>query len=143
MATEKPYNQGTWTASEFNSWIISALRARFLRWGPRTEALKRARVARGLYLCAKCNQVGPASLAPEPGKTKRKNNAVVDHIDPVVCPYQGYQGWNIYIQRMFVEPDGLQVLCRACHRAKTGAEMLSRLGSKRAAKASLDGKGAM
>ena len=53
---------------------------------------------------------------------KRVNNIQVDHIDPVVDPAKGFENWHTYIERMFCEADGLQVLCRECHQKKTDDE---------------------
>ena len=63
-------------------------------------------------------------------KKKRANNAIVDHINPVVDPVDGHQGWDIYINRLFCETDNLQVLCKKCHDAKTLVEKHIRKKSK-------------
>jgi hypothetical protein len=76
----------------------------------------------GRYLCACCGDIGPATLPPLQGQKRRRNNAAVDHIDPVVCTRRGYIDWNTYIERMFLEEDGYQVLCWKCHSAKTRDE---------------------
>ena len=47
---------------------------------------------------------------------------MVDHIDPVVDPKVGFVDWTTYIERMFVEEDGLQILCKECHDKKTRFE---------------------
>ena len=64
----------------------------------------------------------PASLPPKKGNKKRINNAVVDHIAPVVDPVTGFISWDDTIARMFVEEEGLQVLCHKCHSRKTMEE---------------------
>jgi len=46
----------------------------------------------------------------------------VDHINPVVDPAVGFVDWNTYINRMFLEEKGYQVLCHACHGIKTRDE---------------------
>jgi len=53
----------------------------------------------------------------------------VDHIDPVV-PVTGFTTWDEVIERMFVEKDGLQVLCKACHKAKCDEEKQQRKQAK-------------
>jgi hypothetical protein len=50
----------------------------------------------------------------------------VDHIDPVVSVEHGFEGWNVYIERMFCEADGYQVLCKTCHSIKTANERKAR-----------------
>lgn len=125
----KPYNSGQWTAARMRSFISSALRAATRRWGPKHEALKKACVGKKLnaatgkeiyhYKCAGC------------GKLFKGADVAVDHINPVVDPDKGFQGWDIYITRMFCEVDGFQVLCNECHSIKTQNEKEIRYESKR------------
>jgi len=133
MAKEKPYNGGQWTVARFHSFIKSALRGASKRWGPRHEAKRAARVERGVYMCAgykrKPHKV-PASLPPAEGKTRRIDNAVVDHINPVIDPEVGFTTWDDVIERLFCEADGLQVLCHACHQLKTKDERAKRNGKR-------------
>ena len=81
-------------------------------------------LARGIYKCARCARNKAPQLPCRHWKeSKRKrNNAAVDHIDPVVDPAVGFIDWNTYIDRMFIEAEGYQVLCHKCHTAKTNAE---------------------
>jgi hypothetical protein len=56
-------------------------------------------------------------------KDRFKNNEVVlDHIVPVVDPKLGFTNWDDYINRMFPEKEGFQVLCNDCHDIKTELE---------------------
>jgi hypothetical protein len=57
----------------------------------------------------------------------------VDHVDPVVDPVAGFLGWDQFIDRLFYGPQ--QVLCTACHDAKTTRERDQRTLARRAAKA--------
>lgn len=50
-----------------------------------------------------------------------KHMVQVDHVNPVVGE-EGFQTWDIYIQRLFCEATNLQVLCSFCHLAKTGRQ---------------------
>lgn len=118
----KTRNGGNWTEARFKSFVISALRSASQRWGPKNTAKTKARVSRGVYECQGCGKHGPATLPPPEGKKRRINNACVDHIDPVVDPETGFVDWNTYIERMFCELDGFQVLCHKCHTAKTQKE---------------------
>lgn len=121
MKNEKTYNGGTWTSARFKSFIISAIRQATHRWGPRSEALKRARVSRGEYVCAACGKHMGATTwrtyktGARKGKPKKVKDAIVDHIEPVVDPLVGFVDWNTFIERMFVEVDGFRVICHDCH----------------------------
>ena len=53
----------------------------------------------------------------------------VDHIEPVV-PVSGFTTWDEVIERMFVEKEGLQVLCKECHRVKCQEEKQQRKQAK-------------
>lgn len=116
-AVDKPHNGGQWTPARFRSFIKSALRAATKRWGPVNAVRKDARVDRGIYMCA--------GYKKRKHKVKRtvdgKMNIFVDHIEPVVGP-EGFKDWNTMIERMFVEADKLQLLCRDCHDRKSKDE---------------------
>jgi len=116
---DKPFNGGMWSQARFNSFIKSTLRRATMRWRPIQEAKKAARVSRGKYLCAACGKVVPASIKE---KGKRVSNVYVDHIDPVINPKTGFVSWDEVISRMFIELDGLQVLCKKCHSAGKTAD---------------------
>jgi hypothetical protein len=55
------------------------------------------------------------------GGSTRVNNIFVDHISPIISG-DNRNNWNDIINRMFVEEEGLQVLCKDCHDAKTKDE---------------------
>lgn len=116
---EKTRNGGLYTEARFNSFITSMLRSGTQRWGPIQKAKTKARTKRGFYLCEGCKQEVPATTLE--GR-KRVKNILVDHILPVVDPAVGFTTWDDYIERMFVELEGLQVLCKACHTEKTNEE---------------------
>lgn len=117
---EKKRNGGQWTRSRFESFIKSALRAATRRWPQKHQALKDACVGKKLnratgkeifhYKCAGC------------GKLFKGADVAVDHIEPVVNPKTGFVSWDVYIERMFCEADGFQVLCHTCHGIKTQNE---------------------
>lgn len=121
----KQYNNGQWTQARFMSFIRGGLRSISMRWPPKNEVKKRARIIRGVYLCEgykrKAHEV-PASLPPNLGNKRRINNSVVDHITPVVDPIRGFVSWDELIQRLFCEADGFQLLCHDCHKNKTADE---------------------
>lgn len=124
-------NNGRWTEARFRSFIVSTLRGASWKWGPRNDVKKKAWVKRGVYKCAGYKRRGhqvPGTLPPPEGKKRRINNALVDHIEPVVDPEKGFEDWTTYIERMFCETDGLQVLCHECHTRKTADERLRKRG---------------
>lgn len=91
--------------------LIPKLRSASYRWSPRSEAIKKARKARGVYECAIC-------------KSDLKNGEyVLDHKDPVVDMRTGWVDFNTFIDRMFCSIDGFQLICKPCHEIKTGTEV--------------------
>lgn len=109
----KRYNGGKWTEARFKSFIKGGLRSLTKRWGPIHEARKKARVERGVYLCA--------GYKRKAHKVRWRDGIAVDHIDPIIGP-GGFKSWDEVIERMFVELDKLQVLCKDCHNKKTKDE---------------------
>ena len=71
-----------------------------------------AKKPRVLYTCAKC------------GNKYMSKNIQCDHIDPVVpleIPAK-HMSLGIICQRLFVEKEQLQILCRKCHKEKSKKE---------------------
>lgn len=99
--------------------VVMQLRRCSYKWGPRNRALASARVSRGIYRCAMCPDT---NLHP-------KKNIRLDHINPVV-PVTGWDDWNGYIERMFCEAEGFQVICLDHHKAKTQTENAARKSLK-------------
>lgn len=95
-----------------------SLRRASLRWTPRNNVKKKARVARGLYTCAMCNQM------------HRAKDVQVDHIVPVISE-KGFTSWDDFISRLFVQEDGMQLICSECHDKKTLAEGTARIKNRR------------
>lgn len=119
----KKYNSGDWTTARFNSFIKGGLRSISQRWPPRFKVLNAACVGTKVnkktgrfakhYKCACCGHEFPAK------------DVVVDHIESVV-PLTGFTTWDVVIERMFCEAEGLQILCKPCHKLKTAEERLQR-----------------
>lgn len=108
------------TESQYTAFIRSALRRASVRWKPIGDTLRDARVAKGLYLCASCQNVVPVTTVDSEGK--RVKNVSVDHKNPVIDPEVGLVSWDGFIYNLFCEKDNLQVLCRDCHDFKTSKE---------------------
>lgn len=104
MSEKKPKKQNR------NTFIKGLLRRGSFHWKARNEAFKLARVERGKYKCAMCEEIfGPKEIN-------------MDHIHPVVDPRVGFQGWDSYIERLFPYEEGWQAICHACHDSKTRLE---------------------
>ena len=100
------------------TWIIPRLRRLSYQWPPRNEAKKLARVERGKYKCSQCNNIfGPKEV-------------VLDHINPVV-PVEGFENLGHFVESLFCEVSGFQVMCNLCHDLKTATEDILREKNKK------------
>lgn len=88
----------------------AALRRASTYWWAMSEAMVRAKVARGLWKCASCHE------------HFKKHEVQKDHIEPVVSVTGGLNDFNAYIDTLFCEPENIQILCKPCHQIKSGAE---------------------
>jgi hypothetical protein len=109
---------GRWTQAKYMSFIKNQLRSASRKWAPIHDCKVLARVGRGIYHCAECEQDVPCTIRE--GR-KKINNVYVDHIEPIV-PTTGWVSWDSCIERMFCELDNLQLLCKACHDVKSKEE---------------------
>jgi 5-methylcytosine-specific restriction endonuclease McrA len=115
-----------WTQARFFGFLRSALRSGYNKWPPKWQVLKAAQRAyegndkrcKWEYLCAECNQWHKAK------------DVSVDHIIPAgsLNCFDDVAG---FVERLFCGPDGLQVLCRECHNAKTAAERKEKADARR------------
>ena len=110
---EKTRNNRTWTEARYFGFIRSTLRAGFTRWGPKHEAKRQAKVGYNAYQCAHCGEVFP------------NKEVEVDHIEPAGT-LKTYEDLPGFVERMFCEADGFQLLCKGCHQVKTNAERAAR-----------------
>ena len=124
----KKYNGGQWTQSRYNSFVKSALRSASVKWPPRYTVLNEAFVERAinpatgrlakLYRCHNCEGLFPQS------------SVEVNHIEAVI-PVTGFDSWDGVVARMFCEKDGLEVVCKACHKLITQEENKQRKENKK------------
>lgn len=112
---ERTRNGGTWTEARYFSFIRSALRSAFQKWGPKHEAKKLAKRGYNQYECAHC------------GEIYGNKDTEVDHIEPAGS-LKTYEDLPAFVERMFCEVEGFQVLCKACHQVKTNEERKKRNG---------------
>lgn len=106
---ERPRNGGAWTEARYFGFIRSALRSAFQKWGPKHEAKKRAKVQYNTYVCAHCD------------KWYASSQVEVDHIKPAGS-LKKFDDLPGFVERMFCEAEGFQVLCKECHQVKTNKE---------------------
>jgi 5-methylcytosine-specific restriction endonuclease McrA len=90
-------------------YVKSALRRTWGKSKQRQGALKKAKVERGKYICACC------------GKVCRRKDIQVDHKVAV----GRFIDFDTYIERLFCDSNGLQILCKSCHRIKTKKDIKS------------------
>jgi hypothetical protein len=119
LINKKTYNNGEWTQARFHSFVKSALRSASIRWPPKYQKLSEALVGTKVnqktgrmakhYECNLCKGHFPAK------------DVEVNHILPVV-PIEGFTSWDVIIERMFCEKDGLEVVCKPCHKIITQKE---------------------
>lgn len=112
--TPKPHCNGQWTDARKRSFIVSALRRASCRWAPKHLCRKQARIARNQYRCAACSAI------------VGNKDIHLDHIVPVVDPMRGFQSWDEFIARLFVEADGFRAICKACHAQTTAQQREAR-----------------
>ena len=115
-------NGGEWTDARYHSFITGALRSASHRWPPKWKVKTKARVERGKYLCS------GYEVDPHIVPAKETN---VDHISPIIDPDKGFISWDDFIERLFCEEEGLQVLCKDCHARKTKNERIANNARKR------------
>ena len=108
LTMKKPINK--------KAFVINTLRRASYRWPSRTEALKKARVSRGQYQCKLCG----------PSKLYNRHDISADHVLPIVDPNTGWQSWDSYIERIFCDEPGFQILCDTHHSEKTAGENKTR-----------------
>lgn len=121
----KPYNNGTMTNAGFWGMIRSALRQKSRWWKPVKQAKENSRRKykgdnkrqKWEYQCAHCK------------KWFMDKEIAVDHIEEVGS-LKSSEDLKGFVERLFCEVDGLQVLCNkrldgktSCHKIKTDEYM--------------------
>lgn len=109
---------GNWTESRYFGFIRSTLRRAFTRYPVKHQVkVKSRRQKKGSrryeYQCAACKKYYPNSQTQ------------VDHIIPAGS-LKTFDDLPGFVERLFCEPDNLQVLCSQCHKAKTEEERNAR-----------------
>lgn len=90
---------------------MQALRRASYRWRSRGEALKKAKVSRGQYKCAKCGIIAD------------RHGVQMDHREAVVDPKVGYVNLDTWVDRLLCDESNWDCLCISCHKEKSSGEM--------------------
>jgi 5-methylcytosine-specific restriction endonuclease McrA len=101
------------------TFLTPYLRRASLAWPGRTQALTDARVDRGKYKCAMCEDIF------------KRTEVHADHIKSIVSTSEGFTNWDDYINAMFCSKEGFQILCETCHETKTMIEDKMRQNNKK------------
>jgi len=125
--SNKTRNSGEWTESRYHSFVKGGLRSASQRWPPKYKVLNDACVGTRLnpgsgrqakfYKCNKCKNDYVAK------------EVEVNHIVPVV-PVTGFDSWDGVVERLFCEKEGLEVVCKPCHKLISKSENLERKQNK-------------
>ena len=110
---------GTWTEARYFGFIRNALRSAFQKYPVKHAAKRAASVVTESgtrYRCATCN------------KLFKGTETHVDHIEPCGS-LKTFEDLPGFVERMYCEVDGFQVLCKPCHQLKTNAERAARKSS--------------
>lgn len=91
-----------------------------MRWPPRNECLSKAKTRRKKN--KKTNRLAQHYKCNKCKKDFTLKEVVVDHIHPVIDPKRGFVSWDEYIDRMFPDISGFQILCQNCHKEKSNME---------------------
>lgn len=107
----------SWSTAKFWGFLRSGMRSTYNRWPAKWDVLnksKRAFTGAGKqqkweYLCAKCE------------KYHKQKDVSVDHTIPAGS-LNNFDDIAGFVERLFVGPEHLQVLCKSCHNTKTQEE---------------------
>jgi hypothetical protein len=112
-------------------WYFKYVKAQLRRiwgWSPeRKAAKKRAQVGKDIrgneyFRCERCDE--------QPLSRKQVD---VDHLVEVESLGE-FDGWDALINRLFCPSEGLMILCKTCHAAKTVVNNRTRKQARKAAK---------
>ena len=87
--------------------IVSGIRRIWLYSWQRREVVNRCKTDDGFYRCENCRGLA--------------DKVQIDHISPAV-PVEGWDNFEGFITRLFVDPSGMRGLCERCHNKKTITE---------------------
>lgn len=120
----KPQNNSL----KIHNLIKKKLRLASLSNPHKQEALNKAKVDVATHECALCECYMYSGVSNEkfkelklkhPKKKFKREKPQADHINSVVEVGVGFVDWNTYIERLFCDTDGYQILCDECHKEKS------------------------
>ena len=120
--------------------IINSLRRLTFSYKPRTEAMNRRKVAPATFSCEHCQKWVYSGKSEKnydkivsefPDQEIEIGKVIVDHLEPVVNPKKGWEGWDFYITRMFCRTEGFQILCCDCDNIKKKEEIGERVETRK------------
>ena len=94
-------------------------------------ALEKAKVDSATHECNNCgcymyNGVSHQNFKKlkkkYPDKLFKREKPQADHVNSVIEVGVGFVDWNTYIERLFCESEGYQILCNQCHKEKSKKE---------------------
>lgn len=106
----KPRNAGTMTEVQFFQWIRQILRKASIYWKPISQVRKESQVQykgpnkrrKYSYICSNCKKEYPST------------EINVHHI--IECgSLKSFEDLPGFVERLFIEKEGLTVLCKKCH----------------------------
>lgn len=111
----------SWSTAKYWSFLRSGLRSCYNKWPPKWDVLKEAKrpytgegkQQKWEYLCNECQCY------------HKQKDISVDHKVPAGA-LNNYDDMAGFVERLFVGPEGLQVLCKQCHDRKTKDERSSK-----------------
>lgn len=103
---------GQWTEARYFGFIRSALRAAFMKYPVKHQVKKN---------CMQLTDEGSRYKCQGCGELFRSNQVQVDHIEPCGS-LKTFDDLPGFVERMFCEADGFQLLCKDCHQSKTNEE---------------------
>lgn len=123
---------------KWRSRIIHALRKLCYSYPPRKNQKNKQKIDKNLFECSKCGVYcyeGTSQDNYESYVNKYKNvipeKGHMDHIVPVIDPMKGFEGFDIYIEKLFSQEENWRYLCQGCHKEKTKDENSLRISTKR------------
>lgn len=115
---ERPYCGSRWTRARFFAFIRTALRKASVKWPPRIDVKVAAR--RKVQTPGRSKQQKWEFVCAQCGGWFPDKEVEVDHIVP--CgKLASFEDIGPFCQRLFVEADGLRLVCHKCHLEHTNS----------------------